>query len=72
MKLLLQLKKKKVKKAEILWMNHVNLVGTVSIFPKRFTLFILFFRSYICFKRKINIPILVTGILAGLVSITGE
>jgi len=26
--------------------------------------------SYICFKKKVNIPILVTGILSGLVSIT--
>ena len=28
--------------------------------------------SYICFKNKLNIPIFVTGILAGLVSITGK
>ena len=27
--------------------------------------------SYICFKNKLDIPIFVTGILAGLVSITG-
>ena len=28
--------------------------------------------SYICFKNKLNIPTFVTGILAGLVSITGK
>jgi len=28
--------------------------------------------SYICLKNKLNIPIFVTGILAGLVSITGK
>ena len=28
--------------------------------------------SYICFKNKLNIPTFVTGILAGLVSITGN
>ena len=28
--------------------------------------------SYICFKNKLDIPIFVTGILAGLVSITGK
>ena len=38
-----------------------------------FTQLMLFFPfSYICFKNKLNIPIFVTGILAGLVSITGK
>ena len=35
-------------------------------------LFSFITRSYLCFKNKLNIPIFVTGILAGLVSITGE
>ena len=34
-------------------------------------IFFSFSYSYICFKNKLDIPIFVTGILAGLVSITG-
>lgn len=35
-------------------------------------IFFSFPYSYICFKNKLDIPIFVTGILAGLVSITGK
>ena len=44
----------------------------ISAFTQARDFLIFFPFSYICFKNKLNIPIFVTGILSGLVSITGN